>query len=283
MKMIYNEFKEAGNIVKINKVCLVDADFIKHITDSRAQKIIEAEMIDDVTTMKKVYRVEALGMCEDIEFKIRDPLVFCFSGKSYNTFRYKIAIAKEYKGSRKNTKLSVEEMKLKLMLMNEAMEAIINKYVCLLFDDLEADDLLAMLQDNETYIFSKDKDLLQIAGTHYNIQENSTYEISEDEAVSFLAHQLITGDSTDCITGIKGFGPEKAKKALLGVSEKSMISAVYQLYRKTHGIIKGTDLFCENWMLVKLRIAHGDHFMEKYKQAFELIKSIKKNNLSLNP
>lgn len=282
--MVYQTFKESQTpTIRINKICLVDADYIKYVTDSRAQKIIAEEMIEDIPTMKKVYRVEALGICEDIEYLIRDPLVWCFSGKSYNTFRYKLSISKKYKGNRQNTKLSEEELKLKLMLMNEAMEAIINKYVCLLFEDLEADDIISMLQDENTYVFSKDKDLLQIPGTHFNISDQKTYDVSEEEAVSFLAHQLITGDSTDCIPGIHGFGPEKAKKALLGVTEKNMIQAVYKLYRTKYGIIKGTDLFCENWMLIKLRINHGEHFKEKYKSAFSLIENIKNKFLSLNP
>lgn len=194
MELIYNEQKKQRPSVKIGKVCLLDADFIKHITHSRAMKSIEQEMIEDLATMKKVHRVEALGMCDDIIEQIRDPIIFCFSGKSYNTFRYKIALEKEYKGNRKKTDLSVDEAKLKMELMHEAMEVIMAKHVCLLFDDLEADDILCMLQDDDTYIYSKDKDLKQIPGLHYNIETNCIEELSPDDAYRMLAMQLLTGE-----------------------------------------------------------------------------------------
>ena len=269
--------------LKMNKVCLVDADYIKHITSSRASKIIEKEFIEDLPTMKQVYRVEALGMCSDLLHKIRDPMIFCFSGKSYNTFRYKISIQKEYKGNRKNDNLTFEERKLKLELMNEAMEAIMAEHVTLIFDDLEADDIVSMLQDDDTYILSKDKDLKQIPGYHYNFETNKTVLITPEEAIRFLATQLLTGDSTDNIMGIKGCGPKTAEKILKDVTDKNLINAVFKEYKRVFGIIKGTDLFCQNWMLIKLRMNHGEYFMKKYESAFSLLENIKKNHLTLNP
>lgn len=281
--LIYEEHRQQMPVLKINKVCLVDADYIKHVSFSRAEKIIQQEMIEDLVTMKKVHRTEALGMCEDLILLIRDPMVFCFSGKSYNTFRYKIAIEKEYKGNRKRNDLSIEEAKLKAELMQESMEAIINSHVCLLFDDLEADDLLSMLQDEHTYIYSNDKDLKQIPGLHYNKVTNKVDYVSPDEAYRFLAIQMLTGDSTDNICGLVGVGPKNAEKILEGVSHKNTMNAVYKAYKKKYGIIKGTDLFAHNWMLIKLKMNHGEYFIEKYKSAFSLIENIKKNILSLNP
>ncbi len=281
--LIYEESKLQGPVIKMNKVCLVDADFIKHIAFSRGQNVIAKEMIEDLVTIKKVHRAEAIGMCEDLIRHIRDPIVFCFSGKSYNTFRYKLALEKEYKGNRKHADLSIEEIKAKTEIMQEVMESIINNYVCLIFDDLEADDLLSMLQDEDTYIYSKDKDLLQIPGLHYDHQSGKVISVTPDEAYRFLATQLLTGDSTDNICGVAGIGPKNAEKILKDVSPKNLMNAVYRQYKLKYGIIKGTDLFSQNWMLIKLRMNHGEYFMEKYKSAFSLIESIKKNNLSLTP
>ena len=266
-----------------NKICLLDADRIKHVTYSRAMHSIEKEFIEDVSTMKKVIRAEAMGMVEDFESKIGDPIIYCFSGKSYNTFRYKVGFQKEYKGSRKEQKLSIEEIKLKAELMNEAMTSIINEKVCLIFDDLEADDILSMLQSEHTYIFSNDKDLKQIPGFHFDIEKGCIYEITQDEAVRNLALQLLTGDSTDDIAGINGIGPVKAKKILEEVSPKNMISRVFKIYREKYGIINGTDMFCENWLLVKLRSSREGFFDQKYISAYSLVENIKNKFLNLNP
>lgn len=274
---------ENTGILRTNKICLLDADFIKHITDYAAQKIITQEFIEDVEEMKRCYRITALGMCENIVTFIRDPIIFCFSGKSKNTFRYHVAIEKEYKGGRKKDEFSVEDELLRLDLMHEAMMAVIKDYVCLLFDDLEADDLLCMLQDEDTYIHSKDKDLKQVPGWHYDKEKHDIFEVTPEEAYTFLAKQLLTGDSTDCIPGIKGIGPKTADKLLKDVDPKNMINFVFKQYRAKYGIIKGTDMFCNVWQLVKMRECHGEHFMKKYESAFLLRDSIKKNNLTLNP
>lgn len=269
--------------LQLNKICLIDADFIKHVAHSRAAKIIEKEWIEDLPTMKKVIRAEAVGMCDDIAFKIRDPLIFCFSAKSSNTFRYKIALEKEYKGNRKNDNLTLEELKIKLALMDEALEAIVNEKVCLIFEDLEADDILSMLQDEHTYIYSRDKDLKQIPGLHYDEQTNEVTMVTPEAAYRFLALQMITGDTTDNITGIKGIGPKNAEKILSQVSDRNVFNAVYREYKKKYGIVKGTDLFCQNWLLIKLRMCHGDYFCKKYESAFSLVENIKKNILNLKP
>lgn len=281
MELKYNDFREG--VIKENKVLLIDADFIKHVTSSRASKIIEEEMIEDIPTMKKVYRVTALGMCEDLNMKFSDPKIFCFSGKSYNTFRCSVSFSKEYKGNRKRNDLSVEEQLLKLELMKEAMDSIIQEYVSLIFDDLEADDILSMLQDDDTYIYSKDKDLKQVPGFHYDESSDSVIKISPGEAYRFLATQMLTGDSSDNIPGLPGVGPKNAEKILTDISDKNAISEVYRQFKKKFGIIQGTDLFVENWMLIKLRMARGEHFITKYKSAFSLLENIKQNFLTLNP
>lgn len=269
------EFKEEG-ILRTGKVCLLDADFIKHIAKDRAEKTINKEFIEDEETMKRCYITYALEMAEELVFSIRDPIIFCFSGKSSNTFRYHLAIQKKYKGDRKAEEPFVVEC------MNAMVDEIMKQYVGILFNDLEADDVVCMLQNKHTYIHSKDKDLKQVPGWHYDRETHNLINISADEAVRFLAMQLITGDSTDAICGIEGFGPKKAEAILKGVSTNNLISAVYKEYRKKYGIIKGTDLFASNWQLIKMRENHGEYFKQKYHSAFSLLESIQKK-LNLNP
>ena len=277
---------EATNkdLLKLNKVCLYDADRFKHIGYSRAKAIIDREYSFEepsIELMKKIVKAESVGLCSDVELKVKDPIIYCFSGKSSNTFRYSIAISKEYKGNRKTDKLTVEEFKLKMELMNYAMESIIKEKACLIFPDLEADDILSMLQDKNTYIISNDKDLNQIPGLHIDHANYAVTKVSQEEAIMSLAKQLITGDSVDNIGGIKDLGPAKAAKLLSETDAKNCLNVVYREYKKKYGIIKGTDLFCEAWSLVRLRANHGAYFQEKYASAFSLLEDIKKNFLNL--
>lgn len=268
------EFKEEG-VLRTGKICLLDADFIKYIAESRAEKIITSEFIDDPEIIKQCYITCALEICEELVFGIRDPIIFCFSGSSSKTFRHHIAIQKKYKGNRP------EKERLVVECMNAIVERILNNYVGLLFSDLEADDVLCMLQNEHTYIHSKDKDLKQVPGWHYNRETHNLINISSTEAVHFLATQMLTGDSTDHICGLEGCGPKKAEKILEGVSTNNLISCVYREYKKKYGIIKGTDLFTSNWQLIKMRENHGEYFKEKYAAAFTLLETIQ--NKFINP
>lgn len=274
------------DFTKINKVCLVDADRFKHIAFHRMEKIANQEFgFDEPTfeTLKQIIKAESVGQCDDLEMTIKDPIVYCFSGKSSNTFRYHLAISKEYKGNRTSDKLTIEEFKQKIDLMNHAMECIMREKACLLFEDLEADDLLSALQDEDTYIVSVDKDLRQVPGLHYDLDQKKIITIESEDALITLAKQMLTGDSTDNIGGLEGIGPKKAEKILENVKPKNALNVVYRHYKMKYGIIKGTDSFTEAWNLVKLRSNHGGYFKEKYKQAFMLVDEIKKNVLHLNP
>lgn len=181
------EFKEEG-VLRTGKICLLDADFIKYIAKSRAEKIITSEFIDDPEIIKQCYITCALEICEELVFGIRDPIIFCFSGSSSKTFRHHIAIQKKYKGNRP------EKERLVVECMNAIVERILNNYVGLLFSDLEADDVLCMLQNEHTYIHSKDKDLKQVPGWHYNRETHNLTNISSTEAVHFLATQMLVGN-----------------------------------------------------------------------------------------
>lgn len=183
----YVEFKEEG-VLRTGKICLLDADFIKYIAESRAEKIISSEFIDDVDIIKSCYVTCALELCEELVFGIRDPIIFCFSGSSSRTFRYHLAIQKKYKGNRP------EKEPLVIECMNAIVDRILQDYVGLLFSDLEADDILCMLQNEHTYIHSKDKDLKQVPGWHYDRDNHKLMNVSSEEAVRFLATQLIVGN-----------------------------------------------------------------------------------------
>lgn len=90
---------------------------------------------------------------------------------------------------------------------------------------IEVDDVLSIIQhkslekytnieDHNTVICSIDKDLNTVPGAHYNIDHAVEYWVTEEEAMYSLFLQVLTGDSSDNIKGIKGIGPKKAAKLL---------------------------------------------------------------------
>ena len=86
-------------------------------------------------------------------------------------------------------------------------------------DQLEADDLLGIMATNKKInnpiICSIDKDMLSVPGWHYNWDKDDwpSY-VSQEEADYNWLVQLLMGDSTDCIEGMKGVGKVKAEKLI---------------------------------------------------------------------
>jgi len=91
---------------------------------------------------------------------------------------------------------------------------------------LEADDMMAMGQGEDTVICSIDKDLLQVPGHHFNFVKKIFSEVTEEQGNRSLYSQMLTGDATDGIPGIKGVGAVTAKKLLKDVHSPFMMYCV---------------------------------------------------------
>lgn len=92
-------------------------------------------------------------------------------------------------------------------------------------DGQEADDALSIAQykNPEGHIIASiDKDLLMVPGHHYNLNKEVTSYVTPEEGLRTFYKQILTGDSTDDIPGIKGIGPKTAEKILEGMNEEEM-------------------------------------------------------------
>lgn len=251
-------------VTKTWKVALIDADCIKYRVISRlniANEITKEEV--HVATEKAVQEFRDLFTCK--------AMLFCFSGATEDNFRFNVAYSKMYKGTR-DTGSSVDWSPVK----RDIVSYIRNRYPSLLFKDLEADDLLAMLQDDETFIYSEDKDLLQVPGTHWNLKTRLFHEVLPKEGLSFLMSQMILGDTVDNIGGLKGYGPAKCATLLTEYTSGVNLPVTVLLeYVKVHGLTHGLDAFVENYNLLKLRENRGAYFREKYMHAFQTLNTLK--------
>jgi 5'-3' exonuclease len=133
------------------------------------------------------------------------------SDSTANNFRTKFY--PEYKANRKQPKPKHYEG-LKYYLVTEEDAGIT--------PEQEADDELGIqqtlwnqnMETIQSIICTIDKDLLQIPGNHYNFVKNEKRFVTPDEGLTAFYTQLLVGDVSDNITGVRGIGPKKAEKAL---------------------------------------------------------------------
>lgn len=193
-----------------------------------------------------VYSFESLR--ERLERKIAD-ILSATGGDSYlifltgkGNFRESIAVTAEYKGNRiaekpyhyHNTRVYLESLG------------------AIVVNGMEADDAMAIeaTKDVNTIICTRDKDLRQVPGWHYGweaglqpeyqlryVDELGELELIEKKSgkeitgtgLKFFYSQMITGDVTDNIKGLKGGGAVLAYRLLNTCTNES------ELYVATRG------------------------------------------------
>ena len=119
-------------------------------------------------------------------------------------------------------------------------------------EHLEADDILAKLQSNNTCIVTTDKDLDQVAGWHYNWVKDILYEVSIEQGIHSKYVQILTGDSTDNIEGIPGVGPVSAEKCLEWCSsiddyEQAIKEEYEHFFTQTKKGVEKSNEYCMTW------------------------------------
>jgi hypothetical protein len=149
----------------------------------------------------------ALANVESVLTKIKqgvgtdDVRIFLSHGQC---FRHNLATIQEYKGNRKEARKPEHYI--------ECRDTLIEAHGAIPFTAIEADDALAIAQQDEsTVIVSIDKDLLQVPGFHYNWVKGEKYCVTPVVGLRKLYMQVLTGDSTDNIPGIFRMGEKTAR------------------------------------------------------------------------
>lgn len=165
-------------------------------------------------------------------------------------FRFEIAKKRAYKGNRKQIK-PYHYKYIKAYLQSQWDAEVV--------DGMEADDALcieqtARLQQRDTIICSRDKDLKQCPGFHYTwecgkqgswgpgwVEDKGVLELKGPKKLIgtgslFFYSQLLTGDSTDTYDGLPGCGPIRAYSILEGAeTEADMFQRVLSAYEQKVG------------------------------------------------
>lgn len=175
-----------------------------------------------------------------------------------DNFRYKIDPS--YKANRKD--------KVDPRWRDDLKEFLVLEWGAEVTDGIEADDALGIyqsedlrltkgyytgsewgglapnwLQETDTVICSIDKDLLQIPGKHYNFVKDEFQEVSELQGLQWFYQQMLIGDTSDNIVGVKGIGKVKAAKAISCLEkEEEMYYTVRRLYKDDERFLRNGKL-----------------------------------------
>jgi DNA polymerase-1 len=156
------------------------------------------------------------------------------------TFRNKVR--DDYKNNRKG--------KPKPVHIKAIRDYLINTYKAKVVDNIEADDALGLSQNPYTIIASIDKDLLMCEGKHYNFVKKDFTDVTKEEGTRFFYQQMITGDTSDNILGIRGLGKVKASKLLKDTARKDWDNMIIDLYIKEFGYEEGRNRCVQNSQLL---------------------------------
>lgn len=149
------------------------------------------------------------------------------------------------------------------------------RYNTELVSGIEADDALGIAQTDDTIIISKDKDLLQVPGHHYNITTGKQVfatklgelELWKDAAgksrltgtgFKWFCAQMLLGDDVDNIKGINRVGAVRTNKLLKDAKDQR---ECWDIVKKVYEDKERDDWLMNARMLWILR-EEEDHFDE---------------------
>lgn len=243
----------------INNIKVIQKDDYK-VAVIDADSIIFATAVDKKQTDEQIeqYGNQTERTLDDIinEFNIHFTNILMNTGCIYyvalltgGSHRY--SLYPEYKANRKKLE--------KPKYLKELTNYCIDNWNFIKIEGFEADDLVNVAnnyfktQKISTVLVHTDKDLNQIEGSHFNYKTNDFYEVDDSEASYSLWTQVIVGDSTDNIKGLKGKGIAFAYKLLLNLDDNaSMRTVVLDAYADVLGEQIGITEFALNYNLIKL-------------------------------
>ena len=179
---------------------LIDADFIVYKSCAAAET--EIDFGDDVILVTSNFSDAYNATIRELT-KIRDqfgsftPLILFFS----DTKNFRKKILPDYKGHRNRKKPCGYK---------RVINRLKNEFEVIVMPELEADDSMGIYatQNPGNIIVSPDKDMKQIPGKLYNLDEQFTVKRESGEAWHLI--QCLSGDQTDGYGGVPGIGVKRA-------------------------------------------------------------------------
>ena len=195
---------------------LIDADYIVYKNCAAAET--ELDFGEDVILVTSNFSDAYNATTKELA-KLKDEFVFPSIKLFFSdTKNFRKKIAPSYKGHRNRKKPC-------------GYKRVINKlkteFDVIIMPELEADDAMGIYatQYPGNVIVSPDKDMKQIPGTLYNLDEKFT--ITNDSGAAWHLIQCLSGDQTDGYGGVPGIGVKRAEVLFNkeGYSWKTVVKA----------------------------------------------------------
>jgi len=196
---------------------LIDADYIVYKSCAAAET--ELDFGDDVilvtSNFSDAYNATQRELAKlKNQFGSFSSIILFFS----DTKNFRKKILPEYKGHR-NRKKPCGYKRIINQLKTE--------FEVIIMPELEADDAMGIYatQNPGNIVVSPDKDMKQIPGKLYNLDENFT--ITKDGGATWHLIQCLSGDQTDGYGGVPGIGVKRAETLFKkeGYSWKTVVKA----------------------------------------------------------
>ena len=239
-------------MVNKNTISLIDADSL--VYSSSKETIEESISIID----EKILNILKETNCE----------YFCLFISKGKYFRHEI--------SKQTYKQNRGKYGTPLLWLKTLKSYIQDKYKANSMNLVEADDLISYWYwktEFKPILCAIDKDLINsIPGRHFNytyklgekdnpdsLIKGSWIDVSIEDCKQFQLYQLIYGDSTDCVSGLKGNGPAFFKSIQ---SNLKHVSDILYYYIALYGDSEGIYQFQLNYRLLTLLSTDEDYIRE---------------------
>jgi len=186
---------------------LIDADVLAFEASVVAEESIQwKEELWTVHADMALAKARVINRIEEFKDTLRcKDYILCLSDRA--NFRRKLY--PDYKANRSKSRLPI--------ILRQVKQWIIDELGGLLWDNLEADDVISILatsMEEETIIVSIDKDFKSVPGIFFDYNKGEYHQPSLEEADNFHLIQTLTGDSTDGFSGVPKVGAVTAKRLL---------------------------------------------------------------------
>lgn len=198
---------------------LIDADYIVYKACASAE--YDIDWGDDVIMVGSNFKEAYNNAAKDInrvKAEFFDPNVILFFSDAIN---FRKRVDPNYKGHRNRKKPCGYK---------RVIHKLHDEYRVIRMPELEADDAIGIYatSNDDCVIVSPDKDMKQIPGQLFNMEE--TFTITPSEGWEWFLIQTLAGDSTDGYSGAPGFGVKTSAKffAENGYTWDSVVKAFEQ-------------------------------------------------------
>ena len=198
---------------------LIDADYIVYKSCAAAE--YDIDWGEDVIMVGSKFSEAYANTVRDInriKSEFFDPDIILFFSDSIN---FRKQVDPSYKGHRNRKKPCGYK---------RVIHALHDQYRVIRMPGLEADDAMGVYATSEEdcIICSPDKDMKQIPGTLYNMDE--VFTITKQDGWEWFLIQTLAGDQTDGYAGAPGYGVKTSAKFFAdnGYTWKSVVNAFKQ-------------------------------------------------------